>query len=97
MADVQNNNPGSELAVRREKLATLVAEGKNPFTITKFDVSAHASEILSDFDRFERNEEAGKAGVPVSVAGRMMSRRVMGKAAFVHQIGRAPSELQSRE
>ena len=84
MADVQNNNPGSELAVRREKLAALVAEGKNPFTITKYEVTAHASEIVSDFDRFERNEEAGKQGVPVSIAGRMMSRRIMGKAAFVH-------------
>ena len=84
MADVQNNNPGSELAVRREKLAALVAEGKNPFTITKYEVTAHAAEILSDFDRFEHNEEAGKQGIPVSVAGRMMSRRVMGKAAFVH-------------
>ncbi len=46
MADVQNNNPGSELAVRREKLAALVAEGKNPFTITKYEVTAHASEIV---------------------------------------------------
>ena len=84
MAEVQNNNPGSELAVRREKLAALVGEGKNPFTITKYDVTAHADEILRDFDRFERNEEAGKAGIPVSIAGRMMSRRVMGKASFVH-------------
>ena len=55
MADVQNNNPGSELAVRREKLATLVAEGKNPFVITKFDVTSHADEIKADFDRFEHN------------------------------------------
>ena len=84
MAEVQNNNPGSELAVRREKLAALVGEGKNPFTITKYDVTAHADEIVRDFDRFERNDEAGKAGIPVSIAGRMMSRRVMGKASFVH-------------
>ncbi len=86
----QNNNqnntptPGSELAVRREKLAALVAAGKNPFEITKFDVSASTKEILSDFERYERNEEEGKVGIPVRIAGRMMSRRVMGKASFVH-------------
>ena len=76
--------PGSELAVRREKLAALVAAGKNPFEITRFDVSASTKEILADFERYERNEEDGKAGIPVRIAGRMMSRRVMGKASFLH-------------
>ncbi len=77
-------NPGSELAVRREKLAALVEAGKNPFEITRFDVTASSKQILSDLDRYERNEEEGKVGEPVRIAGRMMSRRIMGKASFVH-------------
>ncbi len=82
--NMQTQNPGSELAVRREKLAALVAAGKNPFEITRFDVTSSSKEILSDPDRFERNEEEGRVGIPVRIAGRMMSRRVMGKASFVH-------------
>ena len=88
MAEQNNQNttpaPGSELAVRREKLAALVAAGRNPFEITRFDVTASSKEILADPDRFERSEEEGKVGVPVRIAGRMMSRRIMGKASFVH-------------
>jgi lysyl-tRNA synthetase class 2 len=76
--------PGSELAVRREKLANLIAEGKNPFEITSYDVTASTKEIKDGFDRFEKNEEEGREGIPVRIAGRMMSRRVMGKASFVH-------------
>ncbi|WP_417077539.1 lysine--tRNA ligase [Hominenteromicrobium sp.] len=62
------------LRVRREKLAQLVEDGKDPFQITKFDVTHHSAEIKDDFDAFEGKE--------VVVAGRMMSKRVMGKASF---------------
>ena len=80
----QNRNPGSELEVRRAKLAALVEAGKNPFELTSYDVSVSTKEVLSDFERYERNEETGKVGEPVRLAGRMMSRRIMGKASFVH-------------
>ncbi|MGN8937422.1 lysine--tRNA ligase [Bittarella sp. HCP28S3_D9] len=66
---------GSELAVRRQKLERLKAEGRDPFVITKFEVSAHAAEIQRDFERME--------GQIVSLAGRLMGRRDMGKANFV--------------
>ena len=62
------------LRVRREKLAQLVEDGKDPFQITKFDVTHHSAEIKDDFDALEDKE--------VVVAGRMMSKRVMGKASF---------------
>ncbi|PWL99550.1 MAG: lysine--tRNA ligase, partial [Clostridiales bacterium] len=62
--------------VRREKLAALQAQGKDPFAITKYDVTHHSEEIRSHFEELE-----GKA---VSMAGRMMSKRVMGKASFCH-------------
>ncbi len=66
----------SELAVRREKLAAMQAAGQDPFRLTKYDVTDYSSAILADFDAYE-----GKA---VSLGGRMMSRRVMGKASFLH-------------
>ena len=62
------------LRVRREKLAQLVEDGKDPFQITKFDVTHHSAEIKDDFDALEGKE--------VVVAGRMMIKRVMGKASF---------------
>ena len=62
------------LQVRREKLADLQANGKNPFQITQYDVTNHSMEIKNAFDEFEGKE--------VSLAGRMMSKRVMGKASF---------------
>ena len=62
------------LRVRREKLTQLVEDGKDPFQITKFDVTHHSAEIKDDFDALEGKE--------VVVAGRMMSKRVMGKASF---------------
>ena len=65
-----------ELAVRREKLAALQAAGQDPFQLTKYEVTATSREILADFDGFE--------GKTVSLGGRMMSRRVMGKASFLH-------------
>ena len=76
MAEETKLNATSELQVRRDKLAAMVENGKNPFTVTKFDVTAIAPDILNDFDAFE--------GKTVRLAGRMMSRRVMGKASFVH-------------
>lgn len=66
---------GSELAVRRQKLERLKAEGRDPFVITKFEVTAHAADIQRDFERME--------GQIVSLAGRLMGRRDMGKANFI--------------
>ena len=80
----QNQNSTSELAVRREKLATLVENGQDPFLVTKYNVSHDSGYIKAHFDEFEHNPEAGKEGKRVSIAGRMVSRRVMGKASFVH-------------
>lgn len=60
--------------VRREKLATLQAEGNDPFQITKYDVDTHANDCKEHYDAYE-----GKA---VSIAGRLMAKRVMGKASF---------------
>ncbi len=62
------------LKVRREKLAALREADKDPFKITKFDVNAYSAEIHANFEAMEGKE--------VTVAGRMMSRRVMGKASF---------------
>ncbi|MDD2978951.1 MAG: lysine--tRNA ligase [Hespellia sp.] len=60
--------------VRREKLANLQAEGKNPFEIMKYDQTHHAQEIKDNYDELE--------GKNVSIAGRVMAKRVMGKASF---------------
>ena len=62
------------LKVRREKLAELQENGNDPFQITKYDVTNHSMEIKNDFGQFD--------GKTVRVAGRMMSKRVMGKASF---------------
>lgn len=62
------------LKVRREKLAQLQEDGKNPFEITKFDATHHTQEIKDGFEGLE--------GKSVTIAGRMMSKRVMGKASF---------------
>lgn len=62
------------LKVRREKLADLQADGKNPFAITRYEVSHHSQEVKEQFDELE--------GKTVTLAGRMMSKRVMGKASF---------------
>ncbi|MBQ9557043.1 MAG: lysine--tRNA ligase, partial [Clostridia bacterium] len=69
-------NVSEQVAIRMAKLAELQAAGKDPFAITKFDVTHHSSDILEGFDALE--------GATVSVAGRMMSRRIMGKASFCH-------------
>lgn len=73
----QNNNQqdiNQLLKVRREKLADLQANGKNPFEITKYDVTHHSKEIKDNFSEL--------SGRTVSIAGRLMSKRVMGKASF---------------
>ena len=71
---VQEQDINQLLKVRREKLAELQAAGKDPFQITKYDVTAHSQEIKDQFDAME--------GTQVSVAGRIMQKRVMGKASF---------------
>ena len=76
----QNNNPKQEqdinqlLKVRREKLAALQEAGKDPFQITKYDVTAHSRDIKENYEQME--------GKTVSIAGRIMQKRVMGKASF---------------
>jgi len=62
------------LKVRREKLAELQENGKDPFQITKFDVTAHSTDVKDNFETMDGKE--------VTLAGRMMSKRVMGKASF---------------
>ena len=79
MAANENNeviSAGSELAVRRDKLAALKAAGNDPFTITKYDVDAYSGDIKSDYAAYD--------GKTVKLAGRMMSRRIMGKASFAN-------------
>lgn len=75
----QNNNAPEQdinqlLKVRREKLQDLQENGKDPFRITKYDVTHHSQEIKDNYDELE--------GKTVSIAGRMMFKRVMGKASF---------------
>ena len=79
MGEQKNGAPQEQdikqlLKVRREKLADLQGRGMDPFQITKFDVSCHSQEIKDEFDNLE--------GKTVTVAGRMMSKRIMGKASF---------------
>ena len=62
--------------IRREKLAKLVSEGKNPYEKVKYGVTANSASIKSNFENLEGKE--------VSIAGRLMSRRIMGKASFSH-------------
>ena len=78
VAQQQKNGQEQDLnqlrKVRREKLAELQQNGKDPFVITKYDQTHHSQEIKDNFDELE--------GKQVSIAGRMMSKRVMGKASF---------------
>ena len=82
MAETQNSGNGQVqeqdikqlLKVRREKLANLQDAGKNPFEIMKYDVSHHSQEIKEQFETLE--------GQVSTIAGRIMSKRVMGKASF---------------
>ena len=79
--EVRNNQPANAepnlnelLKIRREKLAELQSADKDPFKITKYDVTHHSLEVKDNFESLE--------GKVVSVAGRMMSKRIMGKASF---------------
>ncbi|MBO5274712.1 MAG: lysine--tRNA ligase, partial [Clostridia bacterium] len=81
MNDNQTKNPQNEsedlselIRVRHEKLNALKADGRDPFIITKYDVKAKASEIRENFETLENTE--------TTIAGRMMSKRIMGKASF---------------
>lgn len=64
------------LQARRDKLSALQEAGKDPFLVTRYDVTHHSSDISDNYDELEGKE--------VSVAGRMMAKRIMGKAAFTH-------------
>ena len=79
MSENKNNAPVQELSeilqVRRDKLSAMKETGNDPFVKTKYDVDAHSMQIKGDFDGFDGKE--------VSVAGRIMARRIMGKASFV--------------
>ena len=76
--NIKQNQPeldlGEQQRIRQEKLKALQAEGKDPFVITKYDQSHHSADVKANFEELE--------GKTVSVAGRMMSKRVMGKASF---------------
>ena len=72
--NVQEQDINQLLKVRREKLADLQENGKDPFVITKFDVTNHSTDIKENYEQME--------GQTVTVAGRMMQKRVMGKASF---------------
>ena len=81
MSEVKNNQPEVQelselLQIRRDKLSALQQEGRDPFVQTKFERSAWSAEIKADYDSFENKT--------VSVAGRIMSKRGMGKAIFCH-------------
>ena len=76
MAGNENGNVNELLQIRRDKLKELQDAGKDPFVITKYDVTHHSADILENYDKLEGQE--------VCIAGRMMSKRVMGKASFCH-------------
>ena len=77
ITSVQNEQELNELLqIRRDKLKSLQERGKDPYEIVKFDRDTYSAEILNDYDAYE--------GKTVTVAGRMMSKRIMGKASFAH-------------
>ena len=80
---MENNKPASQvenlsevLQVRRDKLSELQKMGRDPFKISKYDVTHHSNEVIDQYDSLE--------GQRVSLAGRIMSKRIMGKASFMH-------------
>lgn len=91
MAEQGNNNPPAEvdihqlLKVRREKLAALQAGGKDPFQVMKYEVTHHSAEIKAHFAELE--------GQTVAIAGRIMAKRVMGKASFCN-VADLPGNIQ---
>lgn len=85
-ANVQEQDINQLLKVRREKLANLQEAGKDPFQITKYDVTHHSTEIREKYGELE--------GKTVRIAGRIMSKRIMGKASFCN-IQDLPGNIQS--
>jgi len=83
---VQDQDINQLRKVRREKLADLQSNGKNPFEITKFDVTCHAMDIKEHFEELE--------GAQVTLAGRIMQKRVMGKASFCNVLDQS-GDIQS--
>ena len=83
----QKRNPAAGLSeseqvqVRRQKLADLQAAGNDPFTLTKFPQDAYSADLKGEFKELPNETDSGKL---VALAGRMMSKRVMGKASFAH-------------
>ena len=83
----QKKNPAQGLTeseqvqVRRQKLADLQAAGHDPFTLTKFPQDAYSADLKEEFKDLPNETDSGKT---VALAGRMMSKRVMGKASFAH-------------
>ncbi len=74
MADMEVQNLNELLQIRRDKLRELQEAGRDPFVITKYDVTHHSTDVKDNYDEMEGRE--------VSIAGRLMSKRVMGKASF---------------
>ena len=74
MADMEVQNLNELLQIRRDKLKELQEAGRDPFVITKYDVTHHSADVKDHYDEMEGKE--------VSIAGRLMSKRVMGKASF---------------
>ena len=73
--------------IRREKLAKLVSEGKNPYEQVKYPVDADSESIKNNYEAYE--------GKTVAMAGRMMSRRIMGKASFSHIADKSGKTIKS--
>lgn len=98
MSEVEQNlteqsiNVNELIKVRHDKLKELQEKGKDPFHITKFDVDAHSQDIINNFEEMEGKE--------VTIAGRIMAKRDMGKASFIHiqdQQGRVQSYVRKDE
>lgn len=98
MSEVEQNlaeqsiNVNELIKVRHDKLKELQEKGKDPFHITKFDVDAHSQDIINNFEEME--------GKDVTIAGRIMAKRDMGKASFIHiqdQQGRVQSYVRKDE
>ena len=83
----KKNNPAAgpseseQVQVRRQKLADLQAAGQDPFVLTKYPQDAYSADLKAEFAELPNEADAGKT---VCLAGRMMSKRVMGKASFAH-------------
>ncbi len=76
VVEQEEQDIGQLAQIRRDKLSQLIDSGNNPYEITTFDQTHHSQQILDNFDTLE--------GQRVTIAGRMMSRRIMGKASFAH-------------